>query len=93
MCVSLESTKWIAATSDGDVNILDVSAHGIVPLVRNAPPPARVAGNLYFTCDICEDQLAEWFQTVRALAADIGAAGAPVADGHRRWLFSDTSHE
>ena len=88
-----ESTRWVAAAPDGDVNIVDLADHRVVPLTRNAPVPIRVAGDCYVNSNITEAQLAEWYETARSLASIVGGAGVLSASGVGRWRFADTAHE
>eukprot|EP00971_Amphidinium_carterae_P137912 2733315-Amphidinium_carterae.1 len=43
----LENARWVAATPDEEIEIVNLSDHRVIPLGRSAQFPARVAGNAY----------------------------------------------
>ena len=84
--------KWIAASPDHEVESVDISTHGVIPLRRHAQFPARVRGQIYVFDPITDDELRTL--NVEALAlvlAPSGVAGA--ASGDSCWLAADTALE
>lgn len=74
LLVALPSSgKWIAASPDLEIEVLDLSSHRILPLVRSGPIPARVHGNVYFFDPLTAEQLQGLRAEAAALAQVLGA--------------------
>ncbi|CAK0894708.1 unnamed protein product [Prorocentrum cordatum] len=82
---------WVAATPDGEILVLQLSAHLVVAMGRDAPFPQRVRGNVYAFGQLEPDALDHLRLEGRNLAVAIPAAppGARVA----RWVIADHAVE
>jgi hypothetical protein len=90
----LDAGRWVVLTPDGDVEVVDLSAHRVVPLLRGAPVPARVAGDVYLIALISDEELRRALAEASALAAILGVTTVAVSAGVRAdWIFSDPAHE
>jgi hypothetical protein len=97
----LEGSKWIIATPTKSLQVLDLSAHRLVILARNAPFPAAQAGDAFvadpggFTVAEVARLRTEARAMVEILAPNAGAAGSASAGANDAivWRISDTSHQ
>ena len=91
----LTDSVWIGFSPDLEAELVDLRDHRVVPLVRNAPFPARVRGDIYSRNNITEVQLLAARQECQALASVMGpaAAGAAAPPAASEWLFADTAYE
>ena len=74
LLIRLEGSKWIAASCDWEIEVLDLADHTVVPLARGAEPPQRVRGNIYMRTEVDEVARAAAHAEARALAAVVGSA-------------------
>ena len=86
--------RWVGFSPDLEAEVIDMADHRVVPLVRKAPFPARISGDVYYRTGITDEEFADVLYQCRALAAVLGAPGtatpAPiVAD----WVYSDAGFE
>ena len=85
---------WLACSTDYLVEILNLADYAVVPVARNSPFPARVAGDMYSNGPLRPAAMELAREEARALALVLGvqpavAAAAEEAD----WVYSDTAHE
>ncbi|CAK0883428.1 unnamed protein product, partial [Prorocentrum cordatum] len=87
--------EWVAATPDGEILVLQLSAHLVVALTRNAPFPQRVRGNVYAFGDLDQDALEHLRIEGRNLARVLGVAVPAAPPGARvaRWVIADPAVE
>eukprot|EP00959_Pyramimonas_sp_CCMP1952_P272974 5706157-Pyramimonas_sp.AAC.1 len=43
--------RWVVATPDGDIQVIDLAQYRVLPIPRNAPAPARLRNNHYHSGD------------------------------------------
>eukprot|EP00974_Lingulodinium_polyedra_P079592 7708144-Lingulodinium_polyedra.AAC.1 len=83
--------QWVGCSPDHEFEIVDLTAHRVVALVRNAEFPARLAGITYAFDPLEAGELARLEREARDFAAVVGFAAAAPVEG--RWVVSDPSHE
>ncbi|CAK0811644.1 unnamed protein product [Prorocentrum cordatum] len=86
--------RWVCATPDFSVQVIDLSQHRVLPLARAAPWPAQVRGNVYGFDPLTADQRDDLFLRGGQLARVLGhQPGNTAAAADRQWRVSDTGHE
>ena len=88
-----DGSRWIGVSPDLELEVVDLSDHRVVPYVRAAPLPGRVAEGVYHfdAADVTEDVLQRLHQEAIALAHVLGATVAVA--GQAEWYFADTASE
>ena len=81
LVVELGTAKWASVTPDLQVETVDLTAHRVLPLRRNAPFPARALNDMYIFDPVDDATLAELQRECLALARVLGVTGATVAAG------------
>ncbi|CAE8585045.1 unnamed protein product, partial [Polarella glacialis] len=77
---------WIVATPDLDVQVANLTAHRVIPLIRSTPIPARFAGEVYFFDPIPANALADVMGVAAVPGATVTDAIVVVADpAHERF--------
>ena len=95
LLVQLEGPRWIVVTPDGNVHVLDLSAHRVIPVRRNSAFPDSVRGNVYifdpFEDGEEEGYLAQAVTLARIMGVTpaLGVGGLP----GRSWRVSDPARE
>ena len=88
--------RWIAASPDLEIGVLELGNHRVIPLMRSTPFPRRVAAHeVYFfdPTDITEDALRDLHGEARSLCSLMG--GTPMDDGpaDASWVYADPGTE
>ena len=87
--------RWIAAPPDFDLEILDLSAHRVVPVPRNAPLLAALGQDrlreLYTFDPMDRVELDDLMRQARGLAALVGFGEEEIAVAGGRWRLADLS--
>ena len=97
LVIQLGDSRWVGFSGDLEAEIIDLSRHRVVPLVRGAPLPARIGDDVYIPERLDEAQLQLALQECAALSLLYGAPGAaggavPAAEV-AQWRYSDTAFE
>ena len=86
--------RWVAVTPDGDVEVLPLGDHRVIPLQRNARWPQRVRGDIYAFDPVTEAQIEDFMQRGGQLARMLGLQTTmPASQGDQRWLIADPAHK
>eukprot|EP00972_Heterocapsa_arctica_P006405 938907-Heterocapsa_arctica.AAC.1 len=85
--------KWVAATPDHELEMLDLTEHRVIPLKRQERFPDRVADQVYAFDEFEDGEEDSLLRSAAEYAAAIGftAPAAPTAAGV--WRVSDTAHK
>ena len=93
LLVPLGAGRWLACSSDYDVEIIDLALCLVIPLERAQPLPARVLGDHYAQQPLRPDALERARIEARALATALGVAPAAAPVGAALRMYADTGHE
>ena len=79
LLLPLGAGRWLACSSDYDVEVLDLAEYQVIQLTRASPLPARIAGDHYVRQPLDAAALETARQEARARALALGVVAAPVA--------------
>ena len=86
-------SKWIAASPDHELEILDVASRPVLPVTSGAELPLGVRDDVYAFDPFENDEEDELDEAAQQYAILVGfVADGAVASGDT-WRFSDTAHE
>ena len=51
--------RWVGFSPDLEAEVIDLADHRVVPLVRKAPFPASIAGDVYYRTGITDEEFAD----------------------------------
>ena len=85
-------SQWVAATPDHELELLDLSAHRVIPLRRGEEFPQRVRGEVYAFDEFDDGEEDAIIRQANEYAAALGFAAAPVTRAPGVWRVSDTAH-
>ena len=93
LLIPLGGGRWIACSTDYEVEIIDLTTYAVIVLTRTLPFPARVAADFYSAQPVRPRDLERSRLEARGLAAALGVVppAAPGAAGIV-WIFSDTAY-
>ena len=90
----LRDATWIVLTPDFSVEVADLSAHNLFPLIRATPLPAPMVADAYLFAPGSEPQIAGFHSQAGRIANILGGGAVPRAEGgapHLSWRVADTS--
>ena len=91
LLIEVGEDKWIAATPDLSVEVLDLTNHRVVPLRGGEAVPARIRRDCYLFDPLTEDSKRELRAKAVELAWSMGIAVAPASTSD--WRVADTSSD
>ena len=93
LLVELGPGRWVAATPDFGIGVLDLSQHKVIPLARSAPWPPNVRNDVYGFDPLSDDQRDDIFVRANQLAKVLGHKGtAAQTSAGLRWRIADPGH-
>ena len=81
LVVELSPGRWIVVTPDGDIEVLDLASHRVLPLIPGGSFPARAVGDAYVFGAISNEDIERYQRDSLALARVMGVSNATVAGG------------
>ena len=88
--------RWVACSPDGELEVLDLADHRVIPIPRGGPVPQRVQDLYTFAGPVPEDDLLALRRDAKALASMLGAgpaAAGGASSSSAAWYYSDLSRE
>ena len=86
-------SKWVAATPDHDLELLDLAARPLIPVRSGEALPARVHGNVYVFDDFEDGEEETLLANGREYGAAVGLIKAEKNEMPGVWRVNDTSSE
>ena len=91
LLIEVSAGKWIAATPDLSLEVLDLTNHQIVPLRGGEAIPAKIRRDCYLFDPLTDDAKRELLAEAAELARTLGITVAPAVTGV--WRVADTSSD
>eukprot|EP00971_Amphidinium_carterae_P184976 3672855-Amphidinium_carterae.1 len=90
----IEGAKWIAASPDLDIEVLDLSAHRVLTVERHSPFPMRAQGDAYVFDVLGEGEESRLIERAQALARMLGVKPEIdlIGGAASVWVYADTEH-
>ena len=73
--------RWVGASPDHELGIVDLSEHRVIPLTRKGPIPPDKAGQSYVFDPMSQVEYLELMRRARELSAMVGFVAPPAAAG------------
>ena len=86
LLLPLGNGRWLACSSDYDVEIIGLATCLVSPLERASPLPARIVGDHYIRQPLDPVALERARLEARALSTALGVAAAAPAAGAALWM-------
>ena len=91
LLVELDKGKWIAATPDEGLEVVDLAKHQVIPLKQNEVLPPRVRRDCYAFDPLREEQKKQLELDAVDLAETLGHSAAAPSAGV--WRVADTASD
>ena len=93
LIVPLGGSRYVATSSDWEVEVIDLADYVTIPLVRAATVPSRIRNGTFYCQPLDEEALEANRSEARTLATLLGVAVVTSGLASRAiWTFSDPAH-